>query len=255
MRPEIAFENVSFCYAEEQANVLENVSFRIQPGRTVALVGPSGGGKTTCVNLLQRFWDVNGGRITIAGIDLRELPLDHLRSLIAVVPQDIYLFNMSIRENIRLGKPDAGDREVESASKAAHIHEFIQGLPEGYDTNAGERGLKMSGGQKQRLAIARAILKDSPLLILDEALSNLDTENERLLQQSLKNLRKGRTTLIVAHRLSTFREADTLVVFKEGRVVETGNHADLVRQQGRYFELITAQMASGKAYDGTPISL
>lgn len=242
---DIAFEEVSFRYDQGLPYVLEDVSIRIEPGQTVALVGPSGVGKTTCMNLLQRFWDVERGRITIAGKDVREMPLEGLRSLITVVPQEIYLFNMSIRDNIRLGKPDAGDQEVEDAARAAHIHEFILSLPEGYDTNAGERGLKMSGGQKQRLAIARAILRNAPLLIMDEALSSLDTENERLLQQSLRNLRQGKTTLIVAHRLSTFREADKLVVLNEGKVVETGRHAELVRQHGYYYQLITAQIAAG----------
>lgn len=238
----ISFEDVSFRYDKELLLVLDSVSLEINPGETVALVGQSGVGKTTCINLLQRFWDVSSGKITIAGIDVRELPLHGLRSLITMVPQDIYMFNMSIRDNIRLGKPDAHDREVEEAARTAHIHEFIMSLPEGYDTNAGERGMKMSGGQKQRLAIARAILKNSPILILDEALSSLDTENERLLQKSLRTLRQGRTTLIVAHRLSTFREADRLVVLRDSRVVETGSHASLVKQRGYYYDLITAQL-------------
>lgn len=241
--PAIAFENVSFRYEKEAPYVLDDVSINIQPGQTVAFVGQSGAGKTTCINLLQRFWDVERGRITIADADIRKLPLDRLRSLITVVPQEIYLFNMSIRDNIKLGRPDASDGEVEEAARAAHIHEFIVRLPDGYDTNSGERGLQMSGGQKQRLAIARAILKNSPILIMDEALSSLDTENERLLQQSIKKLREGKTTLIVAHRLSTFREADCLVVLKDGRIEETGNHSQLVGKQGYYYDLITTQIA------------
>ncbi|AOT71630.1 ABC transporter ATP-binding protein [Geosporobacter ferrireducens] len=240
----IAFHDVDFTYGKELPLVLNKASFQVNHGETVALVGESGVGKTTCINLLQRFWDVTGGKITIEGTDIRSLSLDSLRSLITVVPQEIYLFNLSIRENIRMGNPKATDEEVEKAAKAAHIHEFIMGLPEGYDTNAGERGLKMSGGQRQRLAIARAFLKDSPILILDEALSSLDTENERLLQQSLNDLRKGKTTLIVAHRLSTFKEADRLVVLQDGKVTETGNHTSLVQRKGYYYDLINAQIAS-----------
>jgi ATP-binding cassette subfamily B protein len=161
--------------------------------------------------------------------------------LITTVPQEIYLFNMSLRDNIRLGKPEASDAEVEEAARAALIHDFILGLPDGYDTSAGERGLQLSGGQKQRIAIARAILKDAPILILDEAMSSLDTENERLVQASLNNLRRGRTTLIVAHRLSTFRNADRLVVLKDGRVEETGNHEELVQKKGYYSRFISVQ--------------
>ncbi|SNS93892.1 ATP-binding cassette, subfamily B [Anaerovirgula multivorans] len=240
----IEFREVSFAYESDLPLVLNRASFQVNPGETVALVGESGVGKTTSINLLQRFWDVDGGKITINGIDIRDLSIDALRSLITVVPQDIYLFNMSIRDNIRLSNPNATHQEVEEAAKAAYIHEFIMSLPEGYDTNTGERGLQMSGGQRQRLAIARAFLKNSPILILDEALSSLDTENERLLQQSLNNLRKGRTTLIVAHRLSTFREADGLVVLQNGKVTEIGNHAALVEKRGYYFELITGQLSS-----------
>jgi len=242
-RAEISFSEVWFRYRDDLPDVLKNVSFTVGEGETVALVGHSGAGKTTCINLLQRFWDVNRGRITIGGIDLRELPLDYLRGLITVVPQDIYLFNTSIMENIRLGKPEASAEEVREAARAAYIHEFISGLPDGYDTVAGERGVKMSGGQKQRIAIARALLKNSPILIMDEALSSLDTENERLLQKSIKNLRRGRTTIIVAHRLSTFRDADKLVVLNNGEVVETGTHADLIGKGGYYSDFISSQAA------------
>ncbi|KJF26914.1 ABC transporter ATP-binding protein [Clostridium aceticum] len=240
----VAFHNVSFSYEKDLPEVLKKASFQVSPGETIALVGESGVGKTTSINLLQRFWDVNEGQITINGVDVRDLSMDALRSLITVVPQEIYLFNMSIRDNIRLSNPTATDKEVEEAAKAAYIHDFIMSLPEGYDTNAGERGLKMSGGQRQRLAIARAFLKNSPILILDEALSSLDTENERLVQQSLNNLRKGRTTLIVAHRLSTFKEADGLVVLQEGKIVEVGNHSSLVQKKGYYYQLVTGQLSS-----------
>jgi len=243
IKPEVRFNNVCFRYREDLPDVLSGVSFTVGEGETMALVGHSGVGKTTCINLLQRFWDVGKGQITIGGIDLREMPLDYLRSLITIVPQDIYLFNASILENVRLGRPDATREEVEEAARAAHIHEFITALPEGYDTVAGERGLKMSGGQKQRVAIARALLKNSPVLIMDEALSNLDTENERLLQESINNLRHGRTTLIVAHRLSTFRDADKLVVLNKGRVMETGTHTELLRKGGYYSSFISSQSA------------
>jgi ABC-type multidrug transport system, ATPase and permease components len=242
----ICFQDVWFRYREDLPFVLKGVDFTAEEGETVALVGHSGVGKTTCVSLLQRFWDVSGGRITLGGVDLREMPLDTLRGLFTVVPQDVYLFNTSILENIRLGRPEAAREEVEEAARAAYIHEFITGLPEGYDTIAGERGVKMSGGQKQRIAIARALLKNSPVLIMDEALSSLDTENERLLQKSIKNLRRGRTTIIVAHRLSTFREADRLVVLKNGRVAETGTHAELIKKGGYYSQFISSQYpASG----------
>lgn len=241
LKPGIGFGNVSFRYRHDLPLVLENVSFTVEEGETVALVGHSGVGKTTCINLLQRFWDVEGGQITLGGTDLRKLPLEYLRGLITMVPQDIYLFNISILENIRLGRPGATLEEVEKAARAAFIHDFIAGLPEGYDTIAGERGLKMSGGQKQRIAIARALLKNDPILILDEALSSLDTENERLLQESIKNLRRGRTTLIVAHRLSTFRDADRLVVLKDGSVAENGTHKELVKRGGYYSQFISSQ--------------
>ena len=241
LRPVIDFQGVSFRYGENLPLILNDVSFQVREGETVALVGDSGVGKTTCINLLQRFWDVQEGRIAIDSADIRDLPLEQLRTLITTVPQEIYLFNMSLRDNIRLGKPEASDAEVEEAARAALIHDFILGLPDGYDTSAGERGLQLSGGQKQRIAIARAILKDAPILILDEAMSSLDTENERLVQASLNNLRRGRTTLIVAHRLSTFRNADRLVVLKDGRVEETGNHEELVQKKGYYSRFISVQ--------------
>jgi ATP-binding cassette subfamily C protein CydC len=241
LRPVIDFQRVSFRYGENLPLILNDVSFQVREGETVALVGDSGVGKTTCINLLQRFWDVQEGRIAIDSADIRDLPLEQLRTLITTVPQEIYLFNMSLWDNIRLGKPDASDAEVEEAARAALIHDFILGLPDGYDTSAGERGLQLSGGQKQRIAIARAILKDAPILILDEAMSSLDTENERLVQASLNNLRRGRTTLIVAHRLSTFRNADSLVVLKDGQVEEIGSHEELVQKKGYYSRFISVQ--------------
>ena len=241
----IQFEQVSFTYGRDLPYVLEGINFSVADGESVALIGQSGAGKTTCLNLLQRFWDVQQGQITVGGIDLRELSLDDLRGLITIVPQDVYLFNTSILENIKLGRPDASLEAVYAAARAAHIHQFIAGLPDGYDTNVGERGLRMSGGQKQRVAIARALLTNAPILIMDEALASLDTENERLLQESIKKLRQGRTTLIVAHRLSTFREADKLVVLDQGKVVQTGSHAVLIKQPGFYRDFVSSQVAAG----------
>jgi ATP-binding cassette subfamily B protein len=241
----IQFERVSFAYGRDLPYVLDGVNFSVADGESVAIIGQSGAGKTTCLNLLQRFWDVERGQITVGGVDLRDMSVEDLRGLITIVPQDVYLFNTTMLENIKLGKPEAALEEVYAAARAAHIHEFIAGLPEGYDTNVGERGLRMSGGQKQRVAIARALLTDAPILIMDEALASLDIENERLLQESIKNLRRGRTTLIVAHRLSTFREADKLIVLDQGKVVQTGPHTVLIKQQGFYRDFVSSQVAAG----------
>jgi ATP-binding cassette subfamily C protein CydC len=239
--PAMAFDAVTFAYHPDEPPVLRELSFHVQPGETVALVGPSGAGKSTCVSLLLRFWDPQRGAIRLGGVDLRDFPLDDLRRRIAIVQQDNYLFNTSIRENIRLGKPDATDNEIEAAARAANIHAFIVGLPDGYDTVVGERGAKLSGGQRQRIALARAFLKDAPLLVLDEATSNLDSENERLIKAAVTRLMTGRTTLIIAHRLSTIVSADRVVMLDRGQVVAGGRHADLVASDGPYAHLVAAQ--------------
>ncbi len=215
----VTFENVSFRYDDNLEEVLHCVSFEAEQGKTVALVGPSGAGKTTCVSLLLRYWEVNAGAVKIGGQDIREMSLDNLRDLTSAVLQDVYLFNVSVRENIRLGMPGASDAQVEEAAKTAYAHDFIRGLPQGYDTVTGERGFQLSGGQRQRLAISRAILKNSPILILDEAVSSLDTENERYIQKALKEQSKNRTALVVAHRLSTIMAADKLIVINKGQVI------------------------------------
>src|SRR5215831_6077725 len=239
--PVIAFDAVTFAYHPDEPPVLQDLSFHVQPGETVALVGPSGAGKSTCVSLLLRFWDPHKGTIRLGGVDLRDFPLDDLRRRIAIVQQDNYLFNTSIRENVRVGKPDATDDEIEAAARAANIHEFIVGLPDGYDTVVGERGAKLSGGQRQRLALARAFLKNAPILVLDEATSNLDSENERLIKAAVARLMTGRTTLVIAHRLSTILSADRVVMIDHGQVVAGGRHAELVAADGPYAQLIAAQ--------------
>ena len=222
----IAFDDVRFTYPNGKL-ALKGVSLEVPAGATVALVGRSGAGKSTTVNLLPRFFDVDAGSITIDGIDLRGVTLASLRGAIGLVSQESALFNDTVRANIAYGRIDADDREIERAARDAAAHDFIAELPQGYDTLVGERGVMLSGGQRQRIAIARAMLKNAPILLLDEATSALDVEAERQVQQALNNLMRGRTTLVVAHRLTSIQEADRIYVIDEGRVVETGCHGEL----------------------------
>lgn len=236
--PDVEFTDVRFGYSSE---VLSGVSFRIEQGETVALVGRSGAGKTTCAHLLLRFWDVNDGAVRIGGVDVRDLATEDLRRTVSLVPQDVFLFDESIAGNIRLGRPDATDAEVVEVAQLAGAHEFIQALPEGYDTNCGERGASLSGGQRQRIAIARALLTRAPVLVMDEAVSSLDTESERALHESLEATRGSRTTLVIAHRLSTIRRADRVVVLDGGTVVAQGTHEELAAADAGYRDLLARQ--------------
>jgi subfamily B ATP-binding cassette protein MsbA len=238
---DVRIERVSFRYAPEHPEALHEVSFRIDPGETVALVGPSGAGKTTVAALLPRFWDVSAGRILIEGIDVRDLRLEELRGAIGIVPQEPTLFSGTVRENIEYARPGAPEADIVAAARAAHATEFIERLPQGFDTRVGERGVKLSGGQRQRLAIARVFLKDPAIVILDEATSSLDSESERLVEEAMEELLRGRSTLIIAHRLSTVRRADRVVVLDRGQVVEEGRHADLLAEGGVYAKLYRTQ--------------
>jgi len=242
---DVQFENIGFAYGEKQ--VLRGISLTVRPGQMVALVGRSGSGKTTLANLLLRFYDPQQGAVRIGGADIRQVATRDLRRQIAVVTQETVLFNDTIRRNVELGRPGASEAEIVQAAQHAHAHEFILQKPLGYDTVIGERGVSLSGGQQQRLAIARALLKNAPILILDEATSALDTESERAVQAALEDLMQGRTTICIAHRLSTIQQADLIVVLDEGRVVETGSHDQLVRSQGIYRRLYELQMQAGEA--------
>ncbi len=238
----VSFENVSFTYDDDDDHiVLKDINLHIKSGETVALVGMSGGGKSTLVSLIPRFYDVSGGRILVDGTDIRSYKVRSLRDKIGMVLQDTFLFSESVKQNILLGKPDATEEEIIEAAKAANAHEFIENLPQGYETKVGERGVKLSGGQKQRIAIARVFLKNPPLLIWDEATSALDLESEHLIQESLEELAKKRTTFIVAHRLSTITHADKIVLIEHGEIVEVGTHHELMNKQGHYFNLFQVQ--------------
>ncbi len=242
VEPHVQFDEVTFTYRSDQSSAVDSISFEIRPGETVALVGHSGAGKSTCANLLMRFWDVTAGSISLGGHDIRDFPQEDLRRLLTLVPQDTFLFNTTLRDNIRLGRAEASDEDVEVAARAAQAHEFITALPDGYDTVAGELGALMSGGQRQRIAIARALLKDAPVLVMDEAVSNLDAASEQALALAMAEARQHRTTLIIAHRLSTIRTADRIVVLSGGRVVETGTHKDLLAAGGAYTRLLASQL-------------
>lgn len=240
LREALRFERVFFSYASEA--VLRDIDLEIRAGEVVALVGPSGGGKSTIADLIPRFYEAGSGRIVLDGVDIRDIRLSSLRALIAMVTQQTFLFDDTVRANIAYGRPDTRDSEVEAAARAANAHDFIARLPRGYETEVGEMGVQLSGGQRQRVAIARALLKDAPILILDEATSALDSESERLVQLAVERLMAGRTTLVVAHRLSTVRRADRIVVIDEGRVVEQGTHAQLLAGASLYKRLYDTQL-------------
>jgi subfamily B ATP-binding cassette protein MsbA len=243
----IEFRDVAFAYDDVQARaILRGVTFTVQAGQVVALVGRSGAGKTTLVNLIPRFYDVTGGAILIDGVDIRDVTLASLRAQIGIVTQETILFDDTVAANIAYGRPSATREEIEQAARAAHAHEFITALARGYDSTIGERGQRLSGGQRQRLAIARALLKDSPLLVLDEATSSLDTESEMLVQGALANLMKNRTSFVIAHRLSTIRRADAIIVMDRGRVVEVGKHDELLARGSLYARLYELQLLEGR---------
>lgn len=244
--PAIEFENVTFAYSADDKPALCNVSIHIREGSKTAIAGKSGAGKSSLVNLLLRFFDPQGGRIVIGGKEIRSVSVDSLRASISVVFQDTYLFYGSIAENIRIAKPDAGPKEIEAASRRANAHDFIAAFPGGYETVVGERGVRLSGGERQRIAIARAMLKDAPILILDEATSNVDAQNERMIMDSLSALMENRTTVVIAHRLSTIEDADEIYVLENGQVSEQGSMSELLKKNGGFSELMQSQNTGAK---------
>jgi ATP-binding cassette subfamily B protein len=249
----IRFEHVEFAY-DPNRQILFDVTFDVPAGSKVAVVGHSGSGKSTLARLLYRFYDVNAGRITVNGVDLRDLRQASLRGAIAIVPQDTVLFNDTIRYNIHYGRPEASEDEVVEAAKSAHIHDFIASLPDGYETSVGERGLKLSGGEKQRVAIARALLKDPRILIFDEATSALDSKAEKAIQAELDRIARGHTTLVIAHRLSTVMDADQILVMDHGRIVERGTHRVLLAAGGAYAQMWALQQQEERAAEPPPPS-
>jgi ATP-binding cassette subfamily B protein len=246
-RGEVRFEGVAFGYDPDAPPTLQDIDIAVPPGARVAIVGETGSGKTTLGYLVARLYDVTDGRVRIDGVDVRDLSFAALARAVGLVSQETYLFHATIRENLRFAKPSATDEEIEEAARAAHIHDLIESLDEGYDTMVGERGYRFSGGEKQRMAIARTILRNPPILVLDEATSSLDTETERLVQDALDRLSEGRTTIAIAHRLSTVRDADQIIVLDHGRIVETGRHEDLITAGGRYTALATRDAELGTA--------
>ena len=235
---DVAFKDVSFSYTGDiHEKALENVSFVAKQGQITAIVGPSGGGKSTIANLISRFWDVSSGSITIGGVDVHDMAEDDLMRHVSFVFQDIFLFKQSILDNIRMGNPSASEEQVIAAAKAAQCHEFISKLPGGYHTVVGSKGIHLSGGERQRIAIARAIIKDSPIIVLDEATAFRDPENEYLIQKAFEKLMQGKTVIIIAHRLSTIRNADKIIVMEKGHLIEEGKHDELVAAGGRYAQM------------------
>jgi len=243
LQREIELRNISFGYENESRHVLREINLRIEAGSMVALVGESGGGKSTLTKLFPRFHDPTSGAVLWDGVDLRDVKLSSLRSHLALVTQETVLFNDTVRHNIAYGRPEATDAEIQEAALIALAHDFIREMPDGYDTIVGERGIFLSGGQRQRLAIARAILVNAPVLILDEATSALDAESERLVQRAIANLVRNRTTIVIAHRLSTVRRADVIVVMEAGRIIEMGTHTELLARGGQYRKLYELQFA------------
>jgi ATP-binding cassette subfamily B protein len=254
LQGDIRFENVSFAY-ERDRPILKNVSFEVPAGKMVAIVGPSGAGKSTISRILFRFYDIGAGSVTIDGQDIRDVTQKSLRAAIGVVPQDTVLFNDTIMYNIRYGRPDASDEDVIAAAKLAQIDDFVQTLPQGYKTMVGERGLKLSGGEKQRVAIARTLLKAPPILVLDEATSALDSHTEKEIQDALDRATQDRTTLVIAHRLSTIVHANNIVVLDKGEVVEQGSHAELIAKGGLYASLWSRQRQAEKAREELALAL